>query len=60
MNSECNSDAVRAARELLECAGGVPDCAVVLGSGLGQWCERLESAQSIPYCKIYGMPVSEV
>lgn len=60
MNTECNADAVRAARELLECAGGVPDCAVVLGSGLGQWCEKFERAVSIPYGKVYGMPVSEV
>ena len=38
----------------------VPTLGVVLGSGLGAWAERLDSATSIPYSEIPGMPVSTV
>jgi purine-nucleoside phosphorylase len=37
-----------------------PDVAVVLGSGLGAFAERLEKATAIPYADIMGFPVSRV
>ena len=37
-----------------------PDVAVVLGSGLGAFAERLEDAAVIPYAEIPGFPVSRV
>jgi purine-nucleoside phosphorylase len=37
-----------------------PDVAVVLGSGLGAFAERLEGATAIPYAEIPGFPISRV
>ena len=39
-------------------SGGVPEAAVVLGSGLGAFADALEDRISIPYGDIPGWPVS--
>jgi purine-nucleoside phosphorylase len=39
---------------------GTPDVAMVLGSGLGDYANVLEDAQSIPYAEIPHMPLSSV
>jgi purine-nucleoside phosphorylase len=40
--------------------GAVPDVAVVLGSGLGDFTERLHGASTLPYAEIPHWPVSRV
>jgi len=47
-------EAAAAVRELLE--GRTPGTAIVLGSGLGQFAERLGDAVRIPYDRIPGFP----
>ena len=39
---------------------GEPELALVLGSGLGVFAERLADAESIPYAELEGMPKSAV
>lgn len=40
--------------------GAFPRTAIVLGSGLGRFCEEMEIATAIPYGEIPGFPVSTV
>jgi purine-nucleoside phosphorylase len=49
-----------AARWVRERAGGVPEVAVVLGSGLGAFADRLEGAHSVPYKDVPHWPASTV
>jgi purine-nucleoside phosphorylase len=49
-----------AAGRLRERVGGVPDVAIVLGSGLGEFAERLTGAVSTPYGDIPHWPASAV
>ena len=49
-------DAVAALRPL----AGTPDVAVVLGSGLGDFCERLQATTVIPYEQIPHWPASRI
>lgn len=53
-------EAENAANYILNVCGKTPDCAVILGSGLGQWGDTLENGHVIPYSEIPGMPVSSV
>ena len=39
---------------------GVPDCAVILGSGLGKFTQCLENPVIVPYSEIPGFPVTSV
>lgn len=50
----------RAAADLQEQAQERPRVALVLGSGLGSFADRLESRQAVPYAAITGMPRSAV
>jgi len=49
-----------AAKVLRERAGGVPDVAVVLGSGLGDFADALTGSVSTPYGEIPNWPASAV
>lgn len=49
-----------AADRLRERIGGVPDVAIVLGSGLGAFADRLGDAVSMPYASIPHWPASAV
>ncbi|CAN5816349.1 purine-nucleoside phosphorylase [soil metagenome] len=49
-----------AADRLRERIGGVPDVAIVLGSGLGAFADRLSDAVSMPYADIPHWPASAV
>ena len=54
-------EAVRSAAERLRQRGvGAPDVAIVLGSGLGAFTERLTDATVIPYGEVPGWPASAV
>ncbi len=50
----------REAAETVKERIGTADTAVVLGSGLGKWAERLEDVSEIPYSEIPHFPVSTV
>ena len=50
----------REAAETVKERIGTADTAVVLGSGLGKWAERLEDISEIPYSEIPHFPVSTV
>lgn len=50
----------RCAEEIRKRAGNVPRTAVVLGSGLGAFAERVENAEAVPYRELEGFPVSTV
>ncbi len=60
MASATYFDRVREAAEALEARAGAPDVAVVLGSGLGDFCERLQDAVTIPYDGIPHWPASRI
>ena len=49
-------DAVQVAETILKKSGQKPETAVILGSGLGGFADRLENRISIPYNEIPGMP----
>jgi len=49
-----------AAEYIISKMGGEFDCAVILGSGLGDWGDSLTNAVKVPYSEIAGMPTSEV
>jgi len=54
-------ETVRGAAERLRQRGvGAPDVAIVLGSGLGAFTERLADATTIPYSEIPGWPASAI
>jgi purine-nucleoside phosphorylase len=54
-------ESVRAAADSLKARGvGTPDVGVVLGSGLGNFTERLTESMTIPYGEIPGWPASAV
>lgn len=53
-------DRVQEAAGVLRDAGPVPDVAVVLGSGLGDFCERLTDTHVIPYEQIPHWPASRI
>ncbi len=50
----------QAAEYILTKTGGGFDCAVILGSGLGEWGDTLTEQVRIPYADIAGMPISAV
>lgn len=58
--SDAYYERVREAAAALGRDGEPPEIAVVLGSGLGDFCERLESARSVPYGRIPHWPASAV
>lgn len=49
-----------AAAGVLDAAGAAPDVAVVLGSGLGDFADRLSGARSVPYGRLPHWPESRV
>jgi purine-nucleoside phosphorylase len=53
-------DHVREAADALRGTGPAPDVAVVLGSGLGDFCGRLHDAVTTPYDRIPHWPASRV
>jgi purine-nucleoside phosphorylase len=53
-------DRVQEAARVLEHALPVPDVAVVLGSGLGDFCERLADTAVIPYERVPHWPASRI
>ena len=53
-------DRVQEAAGVLRDAGPVPDVAVVLGSGLGDFCERLTDTNVISYEQIPHWPASRI
>ncbi len=46
----------RCASELKSRFGNLPDQAIILGSGLGDFADRLADAQALPYAEIEGFP----
>jgi purine-nucleoside phosphorylase len=54
------AEAERLAQSLSDLGAGDAEFALVLGSGLGGFADRLESARAIPYGEIEGMPQSAV
>jgi purine-nucleoside phosphorylase len=53
-------DRVQKAAGFLGSAGPAPDVAVVLGSGLGDFCERLADTMVVPYEQIPHWPASRI
>jgi len=54
------TDALNDAKRSIEAQIGVPDVALVLGSGLGGFADHLDSPVSVPYAEIPGKPSSSV
>ncbi len=60
MTKAVYSDYRESAEYIRNAIGVIPDIAVILGSGLGEFAERLSDKKVIPYCHIPHFPTSTV
>jgi purine-nucleoside phosphorylase len=60
MSAQTYFDRVHEAAEALKPRAGAPGVAIVLGSGLGDFCERLQDAVTTPYDGIPHWPASRI